>query len=142
MNHNQIKDALLEFYDGELTAAKATEIRSHLASCSECQAVLDEWKVTSAALFRSPLPPVESEFFVTRVMSRLNEAAQPSRVEAWSAFWKLGFAAAGLSLMLWGFLPGNGSTPTTLDTVLMADGSSSVPGSLDDFVSYTLEGHP
>lgn len=51
-------DELSSYLDGELGAARRTEIDSHLAVCAECTSVLDELRVVvaTAATLESPAP--------------------------------------------------------------------------------------
>ena len=41
MNHNEIKNLLSAYHDGELTGKKKKEVEKHIQSCPECQKELD-----------------------------------------------------------------------------------------------------
>src|SRR3989344_2042020 len=49
MNHDRAFQKLMEFYDGELAASEAGEVRSHAAACPECSNALRSWKEASEA---------------------------------------------------------------------------------------------
>ncbi len=78
-DHAHIKEKIFALYDGELVGEARLEAETHLKECAECQALFEGWSKTAKTLFREP-QPLESEFFVRRVMEqvdRLNAPAPP-----------------------------------------------------------------
>ena len=44
MKHEEIKEKLFAFYDGELPGAEQEEITVHLRSCLACRQSYEQWK--------------------------------------------------------------------------------------------------
>ena len=103
MEHDDIRERLSDFLDGELGPEEHRSVSEHLAGCGECRQALEQWRRLSRALFRKPAQPTraETEVFVSRVMGGI-----PSQEPAWPAFrWfapalGLSFAAFVLSFTL------------------------------------------
>lgn len=75
MNHDEIKNNLFLFHDGEIKGEAANLISDHLLTCSECENVLSAWNDQMALLKNST--PEFSEAFVERVMNSI-AAIEPS----------------------------------------------------------------
>src|SRR4051812_3663991 len=71
MDHQDIKDKLSEFYDGELGARDAQAVEVHLAACAECTAQIQRFKMLSEQIIARPKVQV-GEFFVSQVMRRID----------------------------------------------------------------------
>lgn len=69
MNCDEVIHELSNFLDGELSAAAAEELESHLDECSECKLVVNQTKKTIELYCDSE--PVE---LPTEVRNRLHEA--------------------------------------------------------------------
>jgi len=147
MNHDQLKEKIFEFTDAELSAGEAADVQAHLKTCAECQTALMQWQKTATVFFRSAPAPEPSEYFVTRVMARLEDPRPDFHVRLIPSFWRLG-AALSLMLFVWGLWPSNGPSPASIETLLFADGRSSVVSdwvaddqeiSTDEFAQYALE---
>ena len=85
INHDQLRDALELLHDGELGAQERAEVLSHLEGCHECQEVYQRWEQLSGIFFRSLMKPIpaQTEFFVQRVMERLNSSDPAPSVGWW-----------------------------------------------------------
>lgn len=76
MKHDEIKNKLEAFHDGELPKEESREIALHAESCAECRSALEDLGRLKTALSRAA--KVEpSESFVARVMGSLPEEAKP-----------------------------------------------------------------
>lgn len=147
MNHEQIKDKIDEYYDGELTSEDARFFKAHLNSCSECRHELTEWEKTSNLFLRSHAPVMDTEHFVTRVMARIPQEEYPVK-GMFASFLKLGFALAGFLVVVWSYLSMSTGSSDSIETLLIADSRAatvsnwvirdeSIPS--DEFARYTLE---
>ncbi len=121
MDHNQLKEKLFEYYDGEVSPIEHAEIHSHIESCSECRVSLQDWRRISTTFFKTN-PKLQSDFFVGRVMARLEAAPQPFPFGFLSPLLKMSFAGASLALALVAL--NSSSSPVTVDSLLLADGRS------------------
>jgi anti-sigma factor RsiW len=100
MDHQAIKDAIFEFYDGELSPGERPWIEAHLQSCPECQALLAEWRQT-AKVYLQPLAGHPGERFANDVMRRVNEwEPDEDRLSdsRWRAFGRWFYPALSLSM--------------------------------------------
>ena len=70
-DHAQMKEKLFALYDGELEGPAKVEAEGHLNECAQCRTLFEGWSKTAKMLFPEP-EPLESEFFVRRVMERVN----------------------------------------------------------------------
>jgi len=50
MTHEEIRENVSAFFDGELDDRQAAEIRAHLENCAECRRYLEELRAASGAL--------------------------------------------------------------------------------------------
>jgi len=86
--HTQWTDRLSEYLDDELTPDERREVDAHLATCSECVAVLDDLKrVVARAKTVEPRPPIEDlwpgiEQRVERVAARRFSFTMPQALAA------------------------------------------------------------
>lgn len=118
MTHDEWRDLLHGYRDGELADPEKAGVQGHLEECRECRLELERWERLAAGLLK-PLPPA-SEGFVARVMAGIEEEereAKPAPAGWWLA---PSFAlAAGLFLLLWS---GTVTAPSA-ELLLLADGS-------------------
>lgn len=75
MSHQEIKDALSEYRDGELAPAERAAVALHLESCAECRAELSFYERAAAAL----LAPVKAptSFQTEALVRALRERLEP-----------------------------------------------------------------
>ena len=102
MNHENIKEKLLAFYDKELLEAERQELKEHVTSCQECAEILKRWEAASSALSKIKLPE-ESDFFVRRVMNRIDELERPVVPEpkvSWIPRWVAPVFGYGFAVIL------------------------------------------
>lgn len=50
MTHEEIKNELPAYFDGQLGPEKAVEIAAHVSACAECRAALDELSALSVGI--------------------------------------------------------------------------------------------
>lgn len=105
MNHQELKNKILEYYDGELKGALRSEVGEHLAQCKECKEVYDGWARKARVFPRVSPQAVSSDFFVHQVMEKIREIEKPAPARpAFSAFrWFV--PAAGIVLATVLFFP-------------------------------------
>ena len=118
MTHDEWRDLLHGFRDGELAGPEKAAVQGHLEACRECRLELERWERLAAGLLK-PLPPA-SEGFVARVMAGIEDeerAAEPAQAGWWLA--PSCALAAGLFLLLWS---GTVNAPAA-ELLLLADGS-------------------
>lgn len=76
MNHEEIRERLGAFCDGELPEKERVVLSAHLSGCAKCRQTCEDWKRIAAALFiPSAISPSES--FVSRVMEKLEAGGGP-----------------------------------------------------------------
>lgn len=147
MNHEQIKEKIFEFYDGESSSEDKRFIQAHVMSCSECRDGLAEWEKTSAFFFKDQAAIEPSEYFVTRVMARLPDGSRKSFRFFDAPMFKLGLALSGFVVIVWGYLSINARSSDSIETLLMADSRSGAVSNWviaddvipsDEFARYTL----
>jgi|GEM_PF-3624785 len=97
MNYDEIQDKIYAFFDGELEAEERPEIESHIQTCQACASLLERWRQISTTVFK-PLSPPDTEFFITRVMARLQEEDTLKLRRTWS--WQVPFLALGVASLL------------------------------------------
>ncbi len=97
MNHDQLKDQLFAFHDGELSAESHARLKAHVDTCPSCQQSLLEWKDTSR-LFLEPLRVKSSEIFVQQVMRRVRALEPEASGLGWPLFVRWAFPALALSV--------------------------------------------
>ncbi len=123
MEHQEIMEKLTAFRDPEMPESEKREITAHLEICAECRNLFSRWERLSAGLRRTALPEA-SDFFVSRVMKRLDalEEPEPERVSGWRLprwlVMSIGYAF-GISLMFLAIA--NRQTPVNAAVVLLSD---------------------
>jgi anti-sigma factor RsiW len=104
MRHEDIRDRLGEWIDGELDPAVRLEVGAHLSACADCGLEAGRLRRLGSALFAAPLPadPRSTEAFAARVMARVQ--AEPisvwERLAARVLAPTLALALAGLLLAI------------------------------------------
>ena len=83
MNHDEMKDQLYAFCDGELPKEQSEALAVHLESCPECRKELELWKRVSSAFFSKPAFEIPSDF-CDRVMESVRARKQPA-VPRWAS---------------------------------------------------------
>lgn len=104
MTHEEIREGLSDWLDGELDAAASSETEAHLAACAACRGDAARLRALGRALFRAPAPadPRATEAFVARVMARVEAGSVPfwERLAARVLAPALAVALAGLVLAI------------------------------------------
>ena len=125
MNHHELKEKLLVFYDPELPEEERREIAGHLPSCEECRHVLRRWERISNVLSCGVSASTEpSETFVNRVMARLavlEEAQRPAGSRASFLKWLLPALGYGFAFFLMFLAISQRELPVNTETVLLSD---------------------
>lgn len=96
MTHDEIKDGLSAYFDGQLGPEKAVEIAAHVAACAECRAALDELTALSAGVrqnFSAAAPAAMKERVLARALAGKKPLLRPATVLA------AAFAAVILALL-------------------------------------------
>ena len=92
MNCHWVKEKILLYLDGEVTAEERNKIESHLASCQSCAEELACFTgIQKTAHALEELQP--SDYFELRLKRRLEKASKPS---VWSFLWKRRLAWAAV----------------------------------------------
>ena len=74
MKHDELKEKILGLYDGPVTEKERAWVETHLASCADCTAALEEYKKTSALLFAVPtFSEADEDMFTAKVMARIRQ---------------------------------------------------------------------
>lgn len=91
-----VLDRLSAYLDGELGAAEQERFRSHLASCAECAARLEELAAVDGVLrdLSEDAPAGYFEALPSRVRARVAAASAPARGRSRIPVWTLAAAAA------------------------------------------------
>ncbi len=97
MDHEQFRDSLHEYHDGELSPEKRRSLELHLKSCPDCAADLRRLTRLSV-LFQRPAPA--SEEFVRAVMAGLAAEAPEPALSAWRRWLVPAMALAAAALLL------------------------------------------
>lgn len=131
MNHDELKDALSEYRDGVLPAARRAAVALHLESCAECRAELAFYDRAARALLSPAAAPTsfETEAFVRGVRERLEPSPLLARVFS-SPRWALpalaaGFAAAAVAVALPVSRSASGSGDPAEALLIAQDGGAS-----------------
>lgn len=127
MTHEQIRERLGDWLDGELDAAASSETEAHVAACGSCRGEAARLRSLGRVLFRAAVPadPRSTEAFVARVMARVEEDAVPlwERLAARVLAPALAVALAGLVLAI--ALPGpDEDAPLGVAAVSIDDGGA------------------
>lgn len=121
MNCTQAQDRFAELLDGRLAGPESADVRTHLASCPDCQREYSSLAQTLAALDQlpaaAPTPRLRSNFYAlleeeknsaTSIRAAVTRRQRASRATLWR--WIVSPAAA-LALALAGFHLGTGYAP-------------------------------
>ena len=144
MNHALMKEKAFALYDGECAEDARREVEIHIEGCSECRAMMERWKATARVFFKEP-KPLESEFFVHRVMERIEIESRP-RLDFWrKAYIPWLVPMLGLAAALFFIVP-SGQQPVSVETLLF-EGNSSVASwvlsnktpTTDDVLLFAME---
>lgn len=124
MNHENIKEKLLAFYDQELPEIERQEIKGHLVSCQECAETLKRWEAVSRAIGKIKLDS-DPDFFVRRVMNKIEDLERPAVPELRRSFmpkWAMPVLGYGLAFGLMFLAIAYREQPAwSTEGVLMAD---------------------
>lgn len=93
MTCRAVQQHLGSYVDGELGAAETRSIRSHLASCSDCRAALEEQNFSKlcVANLSAPEPPLD---FEERLVGSVLGASKPRKLRWQPALAVVAMAAA------------------------------------------------
>lgn len=142
MNHEEIKEALSEYRDGELAPAARAAVALHLESCSECRAELAFYERAASALLRPAKAPsaFQTEAFVRAVRERLAEPENAFERLLSTPKWlvpALAFAVAAAAFAV--ALPPRVDTSDPADALLMAQDQGSTYSWLSQRPAFTAQ---
>ena len=119
-DHAQIKEKLFALYDGELEGSAKVEAEGHLNECAQCRTLFEGWRKAAKMLFPEA-KPLESEFFVRRVMEGIeaqNAPASPPIRRRYYLRWLVpALTVAALFLMIQQSL----QQPVSVEALLLSD---------------------
>lgn len=123
MKHDEAKERLFAFHDGELAAGERREVEVHLETCAECRRELAVWKKVAGAFFR-PVPVQSSEAFVQGVMEKLREVEEPLPALRDRLFprWLVPAMGFAFAVMLFTLALPVRETSVSAESLLLADG--------------------
>jgi anti-sigma factor RsiW len=128
------------YFDRELDASAAAALETHLGSCAECRALLEDLEACRGRLQRD-LPAIEAPARlrgdIGRALNREVRAGQPPGLLRGRVFWLGAFSGVGAAalvaaIVLFSVLPLSGAL---LDGVVDAHVRSLVSGHLTDVIS-------
>ncbi len=128
MDHEQIKECLMLYDDGELSGPEAREIASHLSTCADCRTAYDAWRNTARAFFRGP-QAAPSKRFVREVMARLEPVdTRPPGKRPLLVRWLTPAIAVSfvVGLIIWP-RPEPGAPPVSIEGLLLTNGRDGHP---------------
>lgn len=76
MTHEEIKEALSDYFDGQLRPARTAEISAHVATCAECRAALDGISALSAGI-KENLSAAAPAAMKKRLLARARKGKKP-----------------------------------------------------------------
>ncbi len=76
MTHEEIKEELSSYFDGQLGPAKTVEISAHVSACPECRAALDGLAALSSGV-KENLSAVAPAAMKERLLARARQAKKP-----------------------------------------------------------------
>ncbi len=126
MDHEILREKLMEYRDEDFPASERDEISGHLKNCSECQEFLRSWEQI-AALSKQGSFKHNGDWFVNQVISRIEALETPHAKPGarWSLpKWLVPVAGYSFALFLMYLAIAHRELPVTMETVLLAD----VPG--------------
>ena len=112
MKHEDIRELLLSYIDGETTPEENAEIKEHLISCKECQQEYEELK-TVLSLFNTLEPMEPPENLKRSIMAKIEKESVP---KPW-------FSSIKNSWVSWG---------AAAAVIVIVVGTVSLPGMLND----------
>lgn len=83
MTHEEIKEALSDYFDGQLGPAETVEISAHVATCPECRVALDGLSALSAGIKENlpvPAPAAMKERLLARARQEKKPLSNPATV--------------------------------------------------------------
>ncbi len=119
MDHAAIRERVFAFYDGELAGDARQEVEAHLQGCPECRAMVERWTATAGVFFKKPQPDT-SEFFVQRVMDRIETQQRPRPALRWRVELRWLVPALGLTAMLFVVMQ-PAQQPVSVEMLLLGD---------------------
>lgn len=72
MKHEEIKEALSDYFDGQLGPAQTVEISAHVVTCAECRAALDGLRALSAGI-KENLPTAAPAAMKARLLAKARQ---------------------------------------------------------------------
>ncbi len=129
MTHDEIKNQLDAYADGEVSTAHSREIAAHLQACASCRLQHDEWLRIKTA-FLKPSPELPSESFIFKVMENIREQNEPFNLFELIRWALPTFAVMAAALFFIGAVPFESDQAFALETALTKGGS---PFSLQEF---------
>ena len=139
MNHSGMKEKVYALCDGELKREARQEAETHLKDCPECSAMVERWKATAGLFFQKP-QPAPSEFFVQRVMDRIEMWERPLPAPRRSASLRWLVPALGLAAVLFAVMrPVQMQPPVSVEMLLLEEGTPG-PVSADQMLRFAMEG--
>lgn len=106
MVHNDYKEMLEAAAIGGLNSSEAEQLQTHVQSCSECRAALDQWEATAAMLALDAEPREPSKRFRTELLLKIKTQPDSSRAVVvpmpplvWTAAQKWGAIAAAVTIV-------------------------------------------
>ncbi|MCB4756951.1 MAG: zf-HC2 domain-containing protein [Elusimicrobia bacterium] len=125
MEHEDIKEKLILFFDGELPMNEQQIVRQHVESCTKCREELAIWNEIDKRLVASASAAIrneDTEEFVRRVMDKLPRPRTMQSILHWnySNWWKLAaIGAVSTIILLFVGLPRK--TTVSVGAMLLAD---------------------
>ena len=147
MNHAAMKEKVFALYDGELDQNSRREVETHLGECPDCRSLFECWKTAAGVFFQEPRPLV-SEFFVQRVMDKIEAWERPLPATRRNASLRWLVPALGLAAMLFAILrPMQMQQPVSVEGLLL----EGIPGptswvlsnrtlTTDQMLGFAMEG--
>ncbi|MBI4351327.1 MAG: zf-HC2 domain-containing protein [Elusimicrobia bacterium] len=124
MTHEEIKESLSDYFDGQLGPAGTVEISAHVATCPECRAELDALSALSAGIKES-LPAPAPAAMKERLLARARQENKP----LFRSATVLAVAFAALILVLMAGVAAKKYMPTLFSSVQgMINGAASTLG--------------
>jgi anti-sigma factor RsiW len=96
MTHEEIKEALSAYFDGQLGPEQTVEISAHLAACTQCRAALDGIKAVSEGM-KKALPAKAPAGLAQRALARAQ--AKKERRSALPAVLAIAFAVLAIAFL-------------------------------------------
>lgn len=149
MSHEEIKESISAFHDGELSQEKRLEIEAHLKTCADCRHALEAWREVARTFFKqTPVEP--SPDFVLKVMGRLKDFEEPSQPRRDGTFprWLVPAMGLGFAALFFFLAVPEQEIAVSTEILLLADGrEGSVsepdffadPMEKEDILEYALE---